>query len=250
MSNDYASVQFELLLPWQLRNIVSARPVAYVPLGTYEWHCEHLPVGLDSLTAHGICLRAATIDGGVVMPPLYYGTGGGHGAYPWTIIKPEPDEIEAQLLFTLKRMQTFGFKLVVLFSGHFAGTQLDMIDRIAANWNRRDVALKVLATAVNRIEGLDFAPDHAGIFETTLLAAIRPDLVDLNRLKPLSEAPIADGEDDFGDIRHNPDHPVWGVFGPDPRHFKPEQAKPLLNACVTWLVTKIRSQLGSGLHLD
>jgi creatinine amidohydrolase len=239
MSVDFSSVQYELLLPWQLRNIVATRAVAYVPLGTYEWHCEHLPVGLDALTAYGLCLRAAAIDGGVVMPPLHYGTGGGHGHYPWTIIKAEPTEIEAQLIFTLERMQVFGFKLVVLFSGHFADMQLEMIDRIAANWNRRDSSLKAFATAVNRIEGLEFAPDHAGIFETTLLAALRPDLVQLNRLKSLSQAPLADGEDDFGETRHDPYHPIWGVFGPDPRHFKTDKAKPLLDACVQWLITEV-----------
>jgi creatinine amidohydrolase len=246
MSGDFSSVQYELLLPWQLRDIVAKRPVAYVPLGTYEWHCEHLPVGLDALTAHGLCLRAATIDGGVVLPALHYGTGGGHGAYPWTIITAEPDEIEAQLIFTLERMQTFGFKLVVLFSGHFADTQLEMIDRIAENWNRRDAELNVLATAVNRIEGLEFAPDHAGIFETTLLAALRPDLVQLERLKSLSEAPLASDEKDFSDARHDPGHPIWGVFGPDPRRFKPEQAKPLLDACVNWLVAKVHKRLPGG----
>ena len=243
MSANHAAHQFELLLPWQLRAILAKRPVAYIPLGTYEWHGEHLPVGLDSLTSHGICLRAATKDGGVVFPPHYYSVGGGHGQYPWTIIKSEPDEIEAQLNFTLQRLEMFGFKLAVLFSGHFPDMQLDMIDRVAASWNKRNSTLRVLATAVNRIEGLNFAPDHAGIFETTLLAALRPDLVRLDRLKSLAEAPLPKSEDDFGEVRHNPNHPIYGVFGPDPRHFNPEEAKPLLNACVSWLVAQVRGQL-------
>jgi creatinine amidohydrolase len=243
MIEDFSKLQFEYLLPSQLRAIVAQRPVAYVPLGTYEWHSEHLPVGLDSLTAHGLCLRAAKKDGGVVLPPLYYGTGGGHGAYPWTIIKSEPDEMEAQLMFTLERIQGFGFKLVILFSGHFADTQLEMIDRIAVRWNAKNTTLKVFASAVNRIKGLDYAPDHAGIFETTLLAAMQPDLVHLEKLKSLDEAPLAIGEDDFGPARHDPSHPIWGVFGPDPRHFNPAKAKPLLDACVNWLVASVRAFL-------
>lgn len=243
MSADYSSVQFELLLPWQLRDIVKARPVAYVPLGTYEWHGEHLPVGLDSLTSHGICLRAAASDGGVVLPPHYYSVGGGHGHYPWTIIQSEPDEMEAQLNFTLQRLETFGLKLAVLFSGHFPDTQLDMIDRVAAQWNERGSSPKVFATAVNRIEGLQFAPDHAGIFETTLLAALRPDLVHIDRLKSLANAPLPKDEDNFGEARHNPDHPIHGVFGPDPRHFNAKEAKPLLDACVNWLIAQVESKL-------
>ena len=235
--------RLEYLLPYQIRERLSERPVAYLPLGTIEWHCEHLPVGLDALTAHGICLGAASKDGGLVYPPLYYGTGGGHGAYPWTIMMPGHDEIEAQLTFTLSRMEQLGVKLVVLFSGHFAPTQLDMIDRIAASWNAQGTALKVLATAVNRIEGLSLGPDHAGIFETTLLAALWPDRVQLDRLPTLADAPLQTDEDAFGDTRHDPAHPIWGVFGPDPRHFKPEEAKPLLDASVAWLAAEVRRAL-------
>lgn len=240
MNAVFPSVQFELLLPFQLRSIINHRPVAYIPLGTCEWHGEHLPVGLDGLTAHGLCLRAAAKDGGVVLPPLYHGTGGGHGAYPWTIINPRADEIQTQIMFTLERLQTFGFKLAVLFSGHFADKQLSMIDGIATNWNLRNTALKIFSTAVDRIENLHLGPDHAGIFETTLLAALWPDLVQIERL---STAPLNAGENDFGDARHNPDHPLSGIFGPDPRLFKMEEAKPLLDSSVAWLVGQVQSAL-------
>ena len=238
---NFDAVRFELLLPWQLRAIIAKRPIVYIPLGTYEWHGEHLPVGLDALTAHGICLRAAAEDGGVVLPPMYYGCGGGHGAYPWTVIPSDPDHIEALLDFTLQRLEASGVRLAILFSGHFAPTQLEMIDRIAANWNAQTRALQVFATAVNRVEGLALAPDHAGIFETTLLAALWPELVQLDRLQSLSVAPLAEG-DVWEEGRHDPKHPIWGVVGPDPRQFKAEQAKPLLDATVRWLIEQVRQQ--------
>ncbi len=228
------------MLPWQLREAVAQRPVAYVPLGTYEWHSEHLPVGLDALTAHGLCLRAAALDGGVVLPALHYGTGGGHGDYPWTIMMPRASEIEAQLEFTISKLKSFGFKLVVLFSGHFPDQQLNMIDHLAKA--KSDASMKVMATAVNRIEGLALKPDHAGLFETTLLAALWPQLVQLDRLPSLKIAPLQEG-DVWEAGRHEPDHPIWGVVGPDPRKFEVEQAQPLLNASVRWLVSEVRKQL-------
>jgi creatinine amidohydrolase len=236
---NFGSVQYELLLPYQLRAIVSTRPIAYVPLGTYEWHCEHLPVGLDALTSHGLCVRAATLSGGVVLPALHYGTGGGHGAYPWTMIEPECTDIESQLHFTVAKLKSFGFQKVILFSGHFPQEQLDMIDQIAARWN--EVGFKVIATAVNRIEGLELGPDHAGIFETSLLAAMWPNLVQLSRLPSLAQVALADGEDDFCDVRHNPHHPLYGIFGPDPRNFDTTKAQKLLTDCVKWLVSTASS---------
>jgi creatinine amidohydrolase len=238
VNEDLSSVQYERMLPWQLRAALAARSVAYIPLGTYEWHCEHLPVGLDALTAHGLCLRAAKVDGGVVLPALHYGTGGGHGAYPWTIMMPSPTEIESQLTFTIEKLHSFGFKSIVLFSGHFPPEQLDMIDRLAKRTSTADFL--VLSLAVNRIEGLEFGPDHAGIFETTLLAAMWPDLVQLGRLPNLELAPLAK-DDIWDDRRHDTAHPIYGVFGPDPRHFNATRAQPLLDAAVQWIVRQVRN---------
>jgi creatinine amidohydrolase len=101
-----ASRQLELLRPREIRDRLAERSVVYLPLGTIEWHCEHLPVGLDALTAHGVSLRAAALDGGVVYPPLHYGTGGGHGGYPWTVMMPGAAEIEGLLRYTLEPLET------------------------------------------------------------------------------------------------------------------------------------------------
>ncbi|MGB8314096.1 MAG: creatininase family protein [Aestuariivirga sp.] len=233
--------QFERMLPWQIRAELARRPVAYIPLGTYEWHGEHLPVGLDALTSHGLCLRAAAQDGGIVLPPLHYGTGGGHGDYPWSIMMLQPQEIEAQLAFTLNKLKSFGLKLVVLFSGHFPTEQLGMIDRLAATHSNS--AMKVAAYAVNRIEGLNIGPDHAGLFETSLLAALHRELVQLGRLPSLEARPLQPIEDPFGAVRHDPAHPLYGVFGPDPRHLKEDDATALLNGSVNWLVVQVRKVL-------
>ncbi len=109
-----------------------------------------------------------------------------------------------------------------------------MIDRLAATHSQPN--FNVMATAVNRIEGLDIAPDHAGVFETTLLYALHPELVQMDRLPSLTIAPLT--SDDWSETRHEPKHPVFGVFGPDPRGFEPQRAASLLAAAVDWLAVK------------
>lgn len=212
-----------------------------MPLGTYEWHCEHLPVGLDALTAYGLSLRSAEQTGGVVLPPLYYGTGGDHSNYPWTVMMPEVNEIEKQIVHTLDRLEANGFRFVTILSGHFADTQLEMIDRIKRNWDDADHQLKVMVTAMNRIKDLRIGPDHAGIFETTLLHALYPELVQIERLPSLAKAPLAPN-DNWADGRHDPAHPIWGVIGPDPRRFDPTKSKELLDAAIASLAREVNEK--------
>ncbi|MXY83198.1 MAG: creatininase family protein, partial [Gemmatimonadetes bacterium] len=46
-------VRYSDLLPWEFRQRLAARPVAYLPLGTLEWHGEHLPLGSDAIQSEG-----------------------------------------------------------------------------------------------------------------------------------------------------------------------------------------------------
>ncbi|QFY60438.1 creatininase family protein [Rhizobium grahamii] len=200
----------ELLRPSQIRAAFEARSLVYLPLGTIEWHCEHLPVGLDALTAYGICSKAAEKTGGLVWPTLYYGTGGDHGEYPWTVMMEGSEELEVLLRKTFSRLATLGVRRAVLFSGHFADGQLEMIDRLAAEASGH-LGISVVATAVNRFDVVGFPPDHAGKFETTLLAGLHPDTIDLSAL------PDIESGDDRRD-RHDPASPLWGVIGADPRN--------------------------------
>ena len=225
--------QLELLRPGQIATEMARCPRVWLPLGTIEYHSHHLPVGLDGLQAHGLCLDAAEIAGGLVYPPLWWGTGGGHGAYPWTVMMPDQVELAALLRQTLARLQTFGVQQVILFTGHFADEQLTMIAGLASQWNAQHGTLTALALGVNGNEGAPLPPDHAGRFETTLLAAYHPQTVDLALLPPAN--PGEGGEDPFGTQRHDPAHSLHGIFGTDPRGFVSGEAATLRNSMAEWL---------------
>lgn len=219
--------QIERLRPDQIKAALAERSLIYLPLGTIEWHCYHLPVGLDGLTAHGLCLAAAEKTGGLVWPVLYYGTGGGHGALPWTVMMPIGDEIEVLLRFTLRRLSELGVAEVVLFSGHFADEQLALIDTLARDWNSRGQAPRLRSLSVNRAGIPGFPPDHAGLFETTLLQGIDAGLVDVARL--------GSGADDKD--RFDPGSALWGIVGADPRQTPPLSAGDLAAGLADWLAS-------------
>lgn len=228
--------QLELLRPGQIAAEIACCPRVWLPLGTIEYHSHHLPVGLDGLQAHGLCLDAAELAGGLVYPPLWWGTGGGHGDYPWTVMMPDQAELVALLRQTLARLQAFGVLQVVLFTGHFADEQLAMIAALANDWNALNGPLRVLALGVNGNADAALPPDHAGRFETTLLAAYQPQAVDMALLPPAN--PGEDCEDPFGAQRHDPAHSLHGIFGADPRGFDPAEAAALRRSMAEWLARR------------
>jgi creatinine amidohydrolase len=226
----------ELLSPAEVDAALERASIVYVPLGSLEFHGPHLPIGLDSLNAHGVCTAAAQRSGGVVLPVIYQGIGGGHGDYPWSIMMTAPTGLTAHLRTTLERLEGFGVRRAVLFTGHFAPEQLDVVDDVTAAWNATGSTLRVVGTGVNRCPDAPFAPDHAGVFESTLLHAIAPGLVHVERLPTLADRPAIDPDDDpYGVHRHDPDHPLWGVFGPDPRAADFSHSAALLDHLGDWL---------------
>lgn len=46
-------------------------PVAYLPLGTLEWHGPHMPLGADGIQSKELFVRVAEKVGGVVLPMLF-----------------------------------------------------------------------------------------------------------------------------------------------------------------------------------
>ncbi len=48
---------------------------AYIPIGTLEWHGNHLPIETDFLVARRICEILSEKIPGYVLPPIYLGSG-------------------------------------------------------------------------------------------------------------------------------------------------------------------------------
>jgi creatinine amidohydrolase len=100
---------------------------------------------------------------------------------------------------------------------------------------------KALALSINDVKGAALGPDHAGMFETTLLGALWPERVDVSRLPARTEQDS--GDDAWSARRHDPTHPLCGVIGPDPRNYNAADGTALLAACVNWIVGEVDGAL-------
>jgi len=197
-------LRYEEMLPDELREVIRTAPVAYVPLGSLEWHGYHLPVGNDAIKVHEICLRAAQVTGGAVLPPLFAGVGGGHKEY-FASVMVEEEWLEPLLKRQFDLLARHGFRVIVAVTGHYPGEQVQMVRRAAEAHMAKAGSATVFA--LPEYEAFPADPrrgDHAAKWETSILAHLRPELVDMSKL--------SDGRED----------PLYGVFGEDPREHASE----------------------------
>ena len=59
--------------PKALKQIIVEKPLLLIPIGTVEWHADHLPLGVDSLLSAALCEEVSGQTGCVVAPMLYCG---------------------------------------------------------------------------------------------------------------------------------------------------------------------------------
>jgi len=176
-------VRYELMLGREATEAISARPVAFLPVGCLERHGDHLPMGLDIIKAHRACCVAAQALGGVVFPPHFYSGVHAmteeqirHFTGDWGNIYTDATA-EEHLLDVIRQIRIAGIRALVLYTGHYAVSQGEMVARIGDRFaDERDFAVIPFS------ELMILKGDHAGVSETSLLLYLDRPLVDMTRI--------------------------------------------------------------------
>jgi creatinine amidohydrolase len=230
-------VHYTELLPHEFRARLAGCPVGYLPLGTLEWHGEHCALGADALIAGGLFVRAAQTFGGIVFPPLFLGPDRAQSGPNSSLLigmdyaetTTPPRQLDGSCywapegLFLLMceniigQSKRAGFS-VLIADGH--GPSRWAWGRNVDAWEARyDIRL----ISVERdLPGWRSQIDHAAKNETSLMLALRPDLVDLARL-PANRA-------------------IWpqGVGGEDPRDATADHGRACIDACLALLAARLQ----------
>ncbi len=237
-------MRYELMLPGAIRRAIAQNTPVVLPIGVLEYHGEHLGVGLDTLVVVR-CLERLEGEGlpMVIMPPFYYGAGSyivegpkGNGTVQVDsgVLTPFAKELFVSLL-------RIGFRNIHGFIHHqsenfLQGMPTDLAFRLGArqatfeilgcergegwwgnetmsdyygghsegdnpfNWIR---VHPLMDEAI--ISSYEF--DHAGIGETSLLMALDPDGVQMDKftderwyLRGADKATPVHGEEAVGKI--------------------------------------------------
>ncbi|MEZ5773344.1 MAG: creatininase family protein [Hyphomicrobiaceae bacterium] len=167
------------------------RWVAVLPIGAIEQHGPHLPVSTDTLIAAALVERAiAGLPEGLpvtFLPVLPIGKSNEHLAFPGTL------SLSWQTLVSLlveigESVARAGLSKLVILNTHggnreaigIAGRELRVrrgMLVVTAGWSRPDEAADHFPAAE---QGYDI---HAGDEETSILLALRPDLVRMDRAR-------------------------------------------------------------------
>jgi creatinine amidohydrolase len=186
--------KLEEMFPPDLDRRIAENPILVLPFGTIEWHSYHLPVGLDGLVAAGLAKRIAELSDAVLAPVSYYAVGG--VPYPYTLDLPI-HVIEPLYEATFEQYGAMGFDVIVAFTGHFGLAQTLTLKRAALTVMQRSPITILPATEYDMTTDAGYTGDHAAVGETSLLWALREDLIKLDAV------PAEDALD--------------GVLGQDPR---------------------------------
>jgi creatinine amidohydrolase len=201
-------VYLQHLLPHQLKKTVDEGWPLLVPTGCIEYHGPHMALGLDTILVEELMRRVAERVTCVVAPPFWYGptgyavTGADQGT-----VDVSTERFGRHVKDVLSSLWDMGFRWIIVGVHH---QQMDGPESLAIRQAAAEVTFEKtyaergdawwgkapLPVSDNVFERIQVWPsvlpaaaergvvmaDHAGYYETSLLMAARPDLVEMDRL--------------------------------------------------------------------
>ena len=210
-------MRYEMMLPEQIRAAIDQRWPVVLPLGVLEYHGEHMAVGMDTLAVVGVLNLLEKEMDLVILPPFYYGAASYAVAPPE---RNGTLHVDAEALMPFAKamfhgLLRIGFRNIHLVIHHQSenlavGMPTDLAFKFAARqaifsflekergegwWGDSTMAdyyaqQATLDDPFNWIKAhplltpeaiKQYAFDHAGVGETSLMMALFPKTVDLSR---------------------------------------------------------------------
>jgi creatinine amidohydrolase len=192
-------VKYTEMRPAEFRQRLHQKPLAYLPLGTLEWHGEHLPLGSDALQSEALMIACAERFGGIVLPPLFLGPdrrmNNEDGSYligmdyamstnpnrqlSGSAYWVDYDFFKLLLENILEQLRRAGFTAV--FADGHGPSRKTWVEMIPV-WEEK-FGMKLLGITDDIKPRWPYMIDHAAKNETAIMMHVQPSLVDLSVFK-------------------------------------------------------------------
>jgi creatinine amidohydrolase len=217
---------------------------AVIPLGATEQHGPHLPLRIDSIIADALAERfCRRVPGSIQAPAIEIGCSSEHSDFPGTLSIAKAT-LGAVLEDVVSSLVRHGFTHLVVFSAHGGNDAAlaELKPRLKKSAPPARITVVHGIDAIGKIwcdasarEGIprEISGAHAGEFETSIIAALRPDLIRWSHLnRGLVKLPGDPQTLFYPSLRK---HAANGVVG-DPRAAAAERAERYLSAWVEFLI--------------
>ncbi|MFZ6050233.1 creatininase [Pseudomonas sp. CR3202] len=176
--------------------------VLMLPVGALEQHGHHMCMNVDVLLPTAVCQRVAERIGALVLPGLQYGyksqqKSGGGNHFPGTT-SLDGATLTGTVQDIIRELARHGVRRLVLMNGHYENSMfivegIDLALRELRYAGIEDFRVVVLSywdfirdpAVIEALypEGfLGWDIEHGGVFETSLMLALYPNLVDMDKV--------------------------------------------------------------------
>lgn len=195
------SALFAAQLPWpKLEALARAGSYALLPVGSTEAHGPHLPLNVDVLIAEEVCRRvsarlAARNLSSVIFPAVAYGLTDFAAAFSGTLSLSAPTA-QALIAEVLSAIARHGFKRIGVFNHHLEPAHFALVHQAAARALTETGAQIAVPDHRKKPTGprlgheFTHGGSHAGRYETSLMLAAAPSLVNETERAALPELAV------------------------------------------------------------
>jgi creatinine amidohydrolase len=171
-------------LPWtEVQRLAKAHAVALLPVGSTEAHGPHLPLSVDVVIAEEVCRRAGEkLGDAVVFPAVTYGLTDFAAGFSGTV-SLSAETTEALLSEVLVGIAQHGFARIGVVNHHLEPAHFAVVHKAAERASKQTSSRIVVPDHRRKPTGPSLGDEfmyggsHAGNYETSLMLAAAPHLV-------------------------------------------------------------------------
>lgn len=226
----------------EIKDSFKKTSVAVLPIGALEQHGHHLPLGTDIIIAEELGRRVCKETEALLLPAIPFGYSWVWRNIPGTITLKQHN-VEEIIKDTASSLDRYGVKNLIVINGHDAN---NASMKYAARELEDEIGIKVIYIFypdMNEVMKEIMESDtwygliHACEFETSLMLAINPELVNMDKaVKEYPDKPLLYGKStiSLGDLSKS------GVYGDSTRATQ-EKGEKLLNIFTKKIVDIIKA---------
>lgn len=208
-----------------------------IPIGSLEQHGGHLPISTDSIIIDNIANAVAEKIPLLVLPTIPYGISFEHK--PFFNISLSSTTLSRAISEICLSLYEYELPKIIILNGHHGNKG---ILQYISQSVERSIFQKSNIYTINYWQLLDRDFDHAGFVETSLMLAIRPELVNMTKarrgsvdstLLPAVTSSFLNTPSSFIKITNT------GVLG-DPMDASPKEGKKLLKDITKKIIVAVR----------